>query len=278
MISIVIPTYNAEKYLAETIISCLDQTYQDYEIIIVNDGSTDETEKIINRFQSNYNKVRSIYKANGGTASALNAGIKSMKGDWFKWLSADDKFSSKHTLKDMMFLISTIPAHEGFMFYTNYNIVDQDSKFVRIFHEPDRTRLTRDLRNAELMFNYYGNGSTTLIHKKLIKKVGLFREGLGFGEDLEYWLRACIKFKYTLYHLPLKTIDYRVHTDSLSASKGYRRKNAKQRTRIVGEYFGYLSEEQKEYLKKLNTGQRWRRKYIPVKIRARALDIMARMK
>ncbi len=277
MISIVIPVFNGEKYLAECILSCIDQTYQDYEIIIVNDGSTDGTEKIINRFQSNYNKIRSVYKANGGTASALNKGIKNMGGSWFKWLSADDKFNSKSELANMMKLISTIPVHEQYIFYTDYNIINVDSKIIKEFLEPDRTELVRDLRNVILLHYFYGNASTSLIHKKLIEKVGFFKENLNYGEDYEYWLRACIKYKFTLYHLPLRTIQYRVHPDSLTTNKDFIQ-DAKYVKELTNQYFCYLSDNQIQYLKELKNNQIWRRKYIPLSVRAKALSFIRRIK
>src|SRR5713226_560887 len=86
-VSVIIPVYNAEKYVKQCIDSCLSQTYTDFEIIIVDDGSTDLTPKILKE----YGKViKVINKQNGGTASALNTGIKQSKGEWIKWISADD--------------------------------------------------------------------------------------------------------------------------------------------------------------------------------------------
>src|SRR3989338_4728600 len=86
-ISIIIPVYNTEKYLEQCIESALHQSYCDVEIIAVNDGSTDQSVSILNKYKNN---IIVIDKKNGGTASALNLGIKNMTGDWFKWLSADD--------------------------------------------------------------------------------------------------------------------------------------------------------------------------------------------
>src|SRR6185437_2092788 len=86
-VSIIIPVYNTEKYLDECIQSALNQTYHDIEIIAVNDGSKDNSLNILEQYSD---KIKIISKSNGGTASALNVGIKNMNGQWFKWLSADD--------------------------------------------------------------------------------------------------------------------------------------------------------------------------------------------
>lgn len=276
MISIVIPVYNGERYLAECIDSCLEQTYEDYEVVIVNDGSTDGTEQLILNYQKKYpDKIRSVYKSNGGTASALNEGIKCMKGDWFKWLSADDKFNDRHALKDMMRLISTIPQHQDYIFYTNFNIIDEDSKLVEPYDEPNRTVKIRDLRNVELMHNFYGNGSSSLIHRKLIDKVGLFDEELPYDEDLDYWIKTCIKYGYTLYHLPLRTLRYRVHKQSLTWVADPT-ENLKLVNQIRDRYRQYLTDEQRAYLKYLQGTIPLRRRLIPVKIRKKIVKLYKR--
>ncbi len=86
-VSIVIPVFNAEKYISECIESALNQTYKNIEIIAVDDGSTDKSLELLHRYE---NKIKVISKENGGTATALNAGIKTIRGEWFKWLSDDD--------------------------------------------------------------------------------------------------------------------------------------------------------------------------------------------
>ena len=86
-VSIVIPIFNGEKYLDECIKSALNQIYSNIEIIAVDDGSTDNSLKILKKYS---NRIKIIQKQNGGTASALNLGIKQMSGEWFKWLSQDD--------------------------------------------------------------------------------------------------------------------------------------------------------------------------------------------
>ena len=88
MVSIIIPVYNGANYLREAIDSALAQTYSNFEVIVVNDGSNDggETDRIATSYGE---KIRYFRKENGGVASALNMGIKHMKGDYFSWLSHD---------------------------------------------------------------------------------------------------------------------------------------------------------------------------------------------
>lgn len=272
MISIVIPVYNGEDYLAECIKSVLDQTYTDTEIIIVDDGSTDNTQSIAMKYKKEHpDKITVYLKGNGGTGSALNLGIEKMKGDWFKWLSADDRFTDRHALQDMMVLVSTIPNHHDYIFYTDYNIIDSTGKRTDTFHEPER-RDVRSLRNAELFHNFYGNGSTSLIHKKIINEVGVFRERIPYGEDLEYWLRCCLKYGHTLYHLPLVTVDYRVHKQSLTWTKKTD-EDVKNTEKIKKEYAQYLDDEQLSYIAQLKKSIPLRRKIIPISIRSKLVRL-----
>ena len=89
LVSIIIPVYNGENYVAEAIDSALAQTYDNIEIIVVNDGSEDRTDEICKSYG---NKIRYFKKENGGTSTALNLGIKNMNGEYFSWLSHDDKY------------------------------------------------------------------------------------------------------------------------------------------------------------------------------------------
>src|SRR3712207_962084 len=102
-VSIVIPVYNGSDYLKEAIDSALGQTYEDIEVIVVNDGSNDggQTEAIAKSYGD---KIRYFSKENGGVASALNFGIKNMRVKWFTWLSHDDLFSQNRIEQDLILI------------------------------------------------------------------------------------------------------------------------------------------------------------------------------
>ena len=93
-VSIIIPVYNGSNFLKEAIDSALAQTYKNIEVIVVNDGSTDdgETRAVAEKFGD---RIRYFEKENGGVSSALNFGIKKMTGEWFSWLSHDDLYMPK---------------------------------------------------------------------------------------------------------------------------------------------------------------------------------------
>lgn len=92
VVSVIIPVYNGAKYLMEAIDSVLSQTFTDFELLVVDDGSTDETWGLIQSYGS---RVRGFRKLNGGVASALNLGIRESRGKWIAWLSHDDAFLPK---------------------------------------------------------------------------------------------------------------------------------------------------------------------------------------
>ena len=212
-VSIVIPVYNAEKFLDECINSALSQLYPNIEIIIVNDGSTDKSASILNNYK---NDLIIINKKNGGTASALNAGIKKMSGDWFKWLSADDLLKEDAVEKLVLEIKKLGKDAENCIIYSNYDLIDENGKIIDTFVEPNYNSLDTFQRNVILLDHFYGNGTTSIIHKSIFEKCGFFDESLGYKDDYEFWLRCCILFNYKLHLLPENLAQYRIHEEQLT--------------------------------------------------------------
>lgn len=211
-VSIIIPVYNGEKYLNEAIDSALNQTYKDIEVIVVDDGSTDNTPSSCFKplAQPNSHLIW-ITKKNGGTASALNAGIKVATGDYIKWLSADDVLLPDAVENMLWHAISEKDPHNH-IFYTNYTIIDQHGKHKMNWVEPTPP--------PDLWKKFYGNGSSSLIHKSVFEKCGLFDESLRFGEDYEFWLRATQLYGVHLTLIPVITVKYRNHPGQLTHKVG----------------------------------------------------------
>ena len=215
-ISIVIPVYNTEKYVEKCIESALNQSYPDIEILVINDGSTDSTELLSKKFE---NKIKIINKKNGGTASALNMGIKNMTGDWFKWLSADDilKFNA---IEKLVFEIQKLDKNaENCIFYSNYDLIDKNGKIIDTFEEPNNNSLDTFQRNIILLDHYYGNGTTSIMHKSIFDKCGIFDETLGYKDDYEFWLRCCLLYDYKLYLVNENLAQYRIHESQLTKKR-----------------------------------------------------------
>lgn len=215
-VSIVIPIYNAEKYLEECISSALEQTYSDFEIIAIDDGSKDESLKILNQYSD---KLKIISKKNGGTASALNAGIAVMSGEWLKWLSADD-ILKKNAIEVLINEINKLGSEsKNRIFYSHYDVIDESSTIVDEVIEPNYNDLTNFEQNVILLDHFYGNGTTSLIHKSIFTKSGLFDEKIKFKDDYEFWLRCCLLHGYRMHLLDQNIAKYRIHESQLTKKK-----------------------------------------------------------
>jgi glycosyltransferase involved in cell wall biosynthesis len=213
-VSVIIPVYNAEKYLEECIKSVINQTYSDIEIIAVNDGSIDNSLQILKKY---IDRVKVISKENGGTASALNTGIKLMTGEWFKWLSADDVLYP-NCIEELIFEAKNL-GDRNFILYSNYDTIDSEGKIIDQFIEPNYNSMNAFDFNVILLDHYIGNGTTSMIHKSIIDKFGMFDHTIGYKEDYELWLRYCILCNCKLHLIPKILAQYRIHKKQLTKEK-----------------------------------------------------------
>jgi len=178
LVSIVIPVFNGANYLREAIESVLVQTYKHLEIIVVNDGSMDETEQIALSYRD---KIRYLFKENGGVSTALNMGITSMLGEYFLWLSHDD-ILKPDAIEKMIILLSTKPS-DGIV-YGNFDFIDEKSK---IYQKNDYSKwFPRCLLEWSVfpVITGLSNACVTMIHKRHFDRVGLFDETLLYSQDL----------------------------------------------------------------------------------------------
>lgn len=267
-VSIVIPVHNSEQYIQKSIDSALQQTYSNTEVIVVDDGSTDNSPNILKEYSK---KIKIITKTNGGTGTALNMGIRSMTGDWFKWLGHDD-ILKKNAVEMMIKEIEKLGKESiNYIFYTNYDIIDGNGSFIKEFIEPDYNQKNNFERNTILLDHYYGNVNTSLIHKSIFDRFGLFNEKVGHREDYEFWLRCCLLYNCRLYLISTNTLQYRIHDKQITNQmfeKNLRYSNLV-RERILEEI---SSEQRKKYLIALKKYQKQKPVYI--RIRRMTRDIM----
>jgi glycosyltransferase involved in cell wall biosynthesis len=214
VVSIIIPVYNAQDYLEECLDSALNQTYDKIEVIAVNDGSTDNSLDILKKYSG---KIKIISKKNGGTASALNLGIKNMNGEWFKWLSADDVLYP-NAVKELIDAAKLLP-NKKYILYSNYDIIDSHGKIIDKITEPNYNELDAFSMNVILLDHFVGNGTTSLIHKSIIDEFGMFNETIGYKEDYELWLRYNMFHNCGLHLVPKNLAKYRVHQKQLTKEK-----------------------------------------------------------
>ena len=213
-VSIVIPTYNQKpRYLSEAIESALNQSYprKKYEILVVDDGSTKRPpDSVVAKFSQS--GVVLVKKRHGGPADTLNAGIRSMKGTYFKWLSSDDALC-EDALEVLMSEVD-----ENSVMYGDWERIDGNSKFVDVYYEPAFLN-DRDMKN-HLWRTYFGNASAALIPKSAFAKVGMFDPRLPYYEDYDWWLRAAFLHGYSFVHVDRIIAKYRVHLGQLTFQGG----------------------------------------------------------
>ena len=184
LVSIVIPVYNGADFLREAIDSALAQTYNNIEIIVVNDGSDDdnETERIALSYGD---KVRYLYKTNGGVATALNYGIENMRGDYFSWLSHDDLYLPNKIDEQIKLLGSLIDQTS--IISCPFTLIDaNDNEITRVDPREYYTdeQLLRPL--FPLMFGQIC-GCCLLIHRSHFLRVGGFNADLRTTQDCALW-------------------------------------------------------------------------------------------
>jgi glycosyltransferase involved in cell wall biosynthesis len=211
-ISVIIPTYNASKYVTKAIDSVLVQDYINLEIIIIDDGSTDNTQKVLDNYKD---KIRYVYQDNGGAAKARNTGIKLANGDYIAFLDADDLWLPDKLGKQMNF----------FNHYPQYSMV-----FTDMSHSVDDEIVYKSYLK-ERRYKYVSNGSiyenllrecfiftpTVMIKRKCFEKVGIFKEYLKISEDLDLWLR--IADKYLIGFLDEPLVIRRKHETNLTGNR-----------------------------------------------------------
>lgn len=261
--------YNTEKYIIECIESALNQTYEEIEVIVINDGSTDNSLKILEKYSD---KIKIFSKQNGGTASALNLGIKNMTGEWFKWLSADDVLYP-NAIEELILETKKF-ENKKIILYSNYDIINSKGEIIKQFIEPNYNELSSFDFNAILLDRHVGNGTTSLIHKSILDKYGIFDEEIGFEEDYELWLRFCFIHGCRLHLVPKILAKYRIHESQLTQSKiGESSKKANEIRQKILEKID--PDEQKRY--KIALKEIKKKKPLPVKIRHTLRDSILRV-
>ena len=193
MFSIVIPLFNKEKFIAETLHSVVLQSYHDYEVIIVNDSSTDNSLAIAQTFE--VDKRFKVYtKLNGGVSDARNFGIEKAAGKYICFLDADD-ILEKTYLQEVYRLICKYPDNDvfclGYSFFNNV-IEDTYAKFnLRKYIKTDDTVIDF-FRYSVLRKGSIALTSAVVISRSLIESKQLkFKTGCSMGEDVDFWVRAC---------------------------------------------------------------------------------------
>jgi glycosyltransferase involved in cell wall biosynthesis len=210
LISVIIPTYNRANYLERCIDSVLNQTFTKFELIVIDDFSTDNTDAVI----ANYKDSRIRYyknKSNGIVASSRNLGIKKSKGSWIAFLDSDDWWDLSK-LKNCVEFFNTAD-----LIYHNLHLISKKNKFL-LSRKNFKTRQLKEpiLKDLLLSGNVIAN-SSVIVRKNLLEQIGLINESrkLVASEDYNTWLKIS-KITDKFLYLPKKLGYYFVHDQNIS--------------------------------------------------------------
>jgi len=248
LVSVIIPVYNSAQFLKQSLESVINQTYQNIEIICVNDGSTDNSLEILQQYSD---KITIISQENHGLASALNLGIHKMKGIWFKWFSPDDVMFP-NTIEE---LVKHGEKFSNTIIYSNWDIIDEKSNKIRSFEESNYNELSTFEYNVRLLDRQLINVNTTLIPKTLFKKCNFQKLDNPVAIDYDFFLNCALLYNTKFHLIQNPLIKYRIHTKQLSHQSIT--KTLEYISKIKNEILQNLDESSKnKYISKLNEYQK----------------------
>ena len=208
MVTVVIPCYNSLRYIAETMETVLKQTYQDFEVLVVNDGSTDGTADWVNVLSDREPKVRMVSQANQGLAGARCTGVTNARGKYVAFIDDDDLWELTKLAKQVNSLESNPQAG---LCYTWTALTDSEGKPTgRVI----ASNAEGNVWQAMTEMNIVCCGSTPMIRRSCFDDVGLFDRQVSPSDDWDMWWRIAAKYEFTVIKEPL--ILYRQHPNNSS--------------------------------------------------------------
>lgn len=236
-ISVIIPVFNGELTIQETIYSILNQTFKNIEVIISDDGSTDSTLEIVNNISDSRIKILSY--PNAGVSASRNRGIYQAKGEYISFMDADDLWTPDKLELQWQALQFNPQAAVAYS-WTDY--IGESSQFLK---SGRRIKANGDVFSKLLITNFLENGSNPLIRKEALEKVGGFDESLSASEDIDLWLKLSADYEFVCIEKP--QILYRSSTNSLSSNL----KNMEATSlKVIERAFSYPKAYKLQHLKK----------------------------
>lgn len=213
-ISVIIPAYNCAQYISETVESVLAQTYQDYEIIIVDDGSTDNTKDVLSKYVEAYpNKVIYIYQQNAGEGGARNRGLKESVRDYVAFLDSDDIWLPTK-LEKQMALVDSLKGEDIVVFGDQYQFNDSGAILLKSMFKI--LKPYNGFVYEKLLYENFLTTNMILTKRDFFNKVGYFKEGMKYCADFEMWLRLAKHYKF--YYVEDLVAGYRIHSAQVSGN------------------------------------------------------------
>ncbi len=215
--SVIVPVYNVEKYLNECIDSIINQTYKNLELILVDDGSTDNSGVICDDYSAKDNRIKVVHKSNGGISSARNCGINNATGDYLIFVDSDDYWNDMDFLKTISAIIESKHSDVVLFNYKKSNLFSK--KNIEIDNFSDKNLQLRNLISNSLIES---QAWTKVVKNELFKKYNLYFIEKIYSEDIDWTARIILYSNSFFYY---NTFQYVYRTNPNSVTKNIGKKN-----------------------------------------------------
>jgi glycosyltransferase involved in cell wall biosynthesis len=243
-ISVIIPTYNCAKYLSDSIESVLNQTYHDFEIVIIDDGSVDETCEVVQKYISNHpNKIRYFYQENKGTSEAKNKGIKEALGEYIFHLDADDEMAPGALEK----CVNAVKNSEAEWCITDVLLIKNDKKETKITKMPQNNYFINILKDDFIW-------RAPFFKKSVLYEIGLYDKMLYIREDWDLKIRL-IREKKRFVYLNSPIYIYKLREKSLV--KGNTKNNLFATLKLIKKHHKKLADAGNNEISKIYSELMW---------------------
>lgn len=211
--SVIVPVYNVEKYLSKCLVSILNQTYRDFELILVDDGSTDNSSRICDHYESSDDRIKVIHKKNGGLSSARNEGIKYSSGDYIIFVDSDDYWSSNDLLTYVA--DNTFDKKNRNIVAWGYEKVRDDNYKCNQHIDIQKYNINDDYKYLIKSNKIFASAWYLALPRIMFESNDLFFEENVVSEDIEWFARVLLKMSDIIY-LDGKFYAYRQRKGSIS--------------------------------------------------------------
>ncbi len=210
-VSVVVPVYNVRSYIKEALVSLERQSFAGFEVVVVDDGSTDDTAEVVKPFVARDSRFQLLNKQNGGLSSARNYGIRHARAEYIALLDGDDTYEPNKLATHVARLDS---ATEIGVVYSASRVIREDGRptFMHLDGKPIRSNPLAAL----LCKNFIGHGSNAVFRRSLWDEVGEFDEALRSSEDVDFWLRIAATQRWRFHREPQVLCSYRVRQSGLT--------------------------------------------------------------
>ncbi len=213
LVSILLPAYNTEKYIEESIQSVLRQSFSNFELIILNDGSTDRTQSIIDRYASLDDRIVPIIQKNIGLVSTLNKGIELANGKFIARIDGDDPWMNEKLSEQ----VEALESDDSLVLIGGgFEVIDEHGYYIETIFPPTQDS---DLRRSLMLRNVFGHAGVVM-RTSAVKKAGGYRSDFGPTEDYDLWIR--LSDLGTLMNIPHPVYRYRINRSGISQQNSSR--------------------------------------------------------